>query len=355
MSLSKPVSPDELTQAEQRQHIISFGDLGGSYVRYKRVNTALGTTDEDLNWQGGARSVVYHGDILGDRIADGFDILGHLHTSMRKQIQAAGGSLTLLAGNHDDYAISYLTNRGGCHEDGISKARIKNGSILSKMTGKGFAQGHGLLEFTKFTGDRNMAPDFTTAIADGRLDRTAVLTEMRNDKLGKMILAEIVGMNLCHVSGNTLRVHTDPTEAMLSALMETDAATLNARFQNGVGEALIEGGEFDQRLNPLLDSFLATRNRTLHDWCEQKSYFRLSKDLIEKFVNKTGITTIIYGHSVVAEDCDPSNLVITKHGLTFVSVDLGTNSLFPSAAITTPHRLYTAEDLFRMKGVGDIK
>ena len=85
-----------------------MGDLHGSRRAFELNLQKSGAIDEQGNWIGGNREIVFHGDILADRNTDSLAILERIRV-LREQAKKEGGNITVLAGNHEDFAFAYLT------------------------------------------------------------------------------------------------------------------------------------------------------------------------------------------------------------------------------------------------------
>lgn len=90
--------------------VLGVGDLHGNVdILYKNLRS-LGIISTFGVWTGGNQRLVLLGDIMGDRGVTGLECMRQIDR-LRDEARAAGGDITVLAGNHDDIAISYLTRR----------------------------------------------------------------------------------------------------------------------------------------------------------------------------------------------------------------------------------------------------
>ena len=90
------------------------GDVNGSLQGLHKNLLAMEAVDPKGNWIGGGEPCVIIGDILADRQATGIPCL--LYVSKLKE---QGANITVLAGNHDEWAISFLLgkNSNAYHEN----------------------------------------------------------------------------------------------------------------------------------------------------------------------------------------------------------------------------------------------
>lgn len=69
-----------------------------------------GAINSEGKWIGGNREIVFHGDILADRNTDGFHIFKRIR-ELQEEAKKEGGGITVLAGNHDDFAFAFLSQK----------------------------------------------------------------------------------------------------------------------------------------------------------------------------------------------------------------------------------------------------
>lgn len=318
----------------QKKEVVAIGDVNGSLETLAYNLRKTGVIDDMGKWAAGKRTVVLHGDILADRNMEGFDILLRLR-QLRQEARAKGGDIKVIAGNHDDFMFSFLTQRDGVHKDGLSIA-IKQ------------AQGIGILEITQFTGDRRMITDLGEAMRAGRLNPQEALDNMRGDQRGRQILEEMVNMTLVERMGDTLYVHTDPTNDMLQMILQYGPEALNQSFQHALHETLLNGSPFNRNYNYMYDTFLSTKNRTIADAVEGKG-LNLDSALLAQ-IKQNGINKIVFGHSVIGEE----NRKIAIGGIQFIAVDQGSlkdGHDTVSAAIVGPKGVKGAKTIYDRGGI----
>lgn len=333
---------------------IAIGDSNGDYktyiwnLKHARNLEHSGLINSSGNWIGGKIKAVIHGDILADRATEGFKILAK-NKELREEAQRHGGDIILLAGNHDDFMFSFLLDRCGIHDDGIDAC----------LTG---GQGEGLLELTMFSGDRQMRKPLYVQGEDGnltydevknilvrkalgqsittnesqqidaiiakmkakggRLNREEILKNMRSDKYGRMLLNEMCGMKLCEQIEDTLYIHSDPTDEMLTMILNVGVNAINGDFQTAMRGTLIEGNEFNTGYNKVFDTFLSTNNRSFARARDRSgtlhiAQIRLRHDLIKRIKEEMGINRVVFGHS----DLGKGQRIIEIKGVQFINVD----------------------------------
>lgn len=69
-----------------------------------------GIIDRNGKWNGANHHAVYLGDILADRGMDGFTIMDQID-HLREQAQEEKGNISVIAGNHEEFLLEYLTNQ----------------------------------------------------------------------------------------------------------------------------------------------------------------------------------------------------------------------------------------------------
>jgi hypothetical protein len=109
----------------------AFGDTNGSYdsfIEHLQNRGLIGVYGDSLSWTGGDTRTVFVGDILGDRSPEGLKTYSAL-MDLRVQAEAAGGSLSWLAGNHDNMCNAVLG--GFTVENGVSVEKDMNNRLTS--------------------------------------------------------------------------------------------------------------------------------------------------------------------------------------------------------------------------------
>ena len=87
-----------------------FGDTNGSFdsfIDHLQNRDLIDYSDEKITWTGGNSNVMFIGDILGDRAPEGFKTYRALN-ELKKQAEQAGGTVSWLAGNHENMCTAVL-------------------------------------------------------------------------------------------------------------------------------------------------------------------------------------------------------------------------------------------------------
>ncbi|MCF7846003.1 MAG: hypothetical protein K9L85_02080 [Candidatus Peribacteraceae bacterium] len=305
----------KIEKVSSKKELVAIGDLHGSIEHFWANLESGGLVDANHRWIGGNRKVVFHGDILADRNTDGFKILSEIN-KFRKQ----GADISIVAGNHDDFMLSFLLGRNG--ENGTGLAISMQGN-----------QGKGLLELTEFSGNGRRMKNFESALNEGRLNRRQILQAMRQSERGRMLLEEICNMKLCDQVGDVLHMHIDPTMDTLEAIATHGVDAINQEFQTALRKTLLDGQPFNnERYNKLFDIFLDTKHRNIYENISSISTRNGNADhlfpaeLMER-IRFRGIRTIVFGHSNLGE-----NPNLTAHGINMLGIDRGKSAFGESVA-----------------------
>ena len=131
--------PDEVYRSTE---VHTIGDLHGNSEILERNLHSLGVMDTLGKWIGGNKRLVLLGDIIGDRGTTGLVCMRTIFR-LRNEAREAGGDITVLAGNHEDIAISFLTDRpiAGTSPDKSNLHAFKNAWLNM--------QGFGIIEFAR--------------------------------------------------------------------------------------------------------------------------------------------------------------------------------------------------------------
>lgn len=328
----------EAADVPRTVEVLAVGDLHGNQEilianlkSLRVINENANFTDiNSIHWTGGARRVVFHGDILADRGTNSLDIMATIR-KLQGEAKAAGGEVTLIAGNHEDFALSFLTGKkiAGADSDGFLTSMLSN-------------QGAGLVEFIqRYSTDPRLqgvkslkdvvtifgvetlslpngsevprpGPAYDNMLAYLRKD---ILANMRKSKDGKELLVQMAGMKVGEYIDDTLFLHTDPTPEIL-ALIEsygTDVGTaidkLNAEFQTGLRFHLLGEGAEPANYEKIKNAFTDTGNRT-SSGPDPYSTMDFSK------LKAKGVNRVIHGHS-----SDAASMVHKRNGVEITSVD----------------------------------
>ena len=246
------------------------------------------------------------GDVLGDRVTQSLpSVVGMM--KLHSAAESHGGTFNFLAGNHDDFVLSWLM--------GIPAAGEKADTALMNVAMGN--QGSGILEFIKAFGTTEgiQAAEKIEAMPvnimrQARMiellqnQRNAVLESMRNGKVvdisgekvnGRAILEFLYSSQLVQHVQDGLIFHTDPMLDMINFILKDGVDKLNAAYQEGLRAGLL--GENKGVVKPhffdLQKAFLFTNNRVenniLHSGIDQSQ--------IANALRKAGYNFIIHGHT----------------------------------------------------------
>ena len=284
----------------RKTEVNAIGDLHGALKAYIGNYVSLELLNQQ-GWSGGESVVVNLGDILADRYADGIKIL-MFNSKIASQAESAGGRVVTLAGNHDDFALSYLL--------GIKAAGEVNPVDMCFEQD----QGVGLKEFSIFTSSKGQ--DFPSS-AYARMaymdrKREEILKNLRTTEKGLDLLEQLYRFKLLEHIDDTLFLHTPPTPSIIQLFLERGIDELNSIFQQQIKMGLGEDMKPTKEFYSIRNVFLHTDNRftfdgKVRDW-KNKDYLRAemnkqiqasgitSKKMAEK-LQESGINQIVYGHN----------------------------------------------------------
>ena len=274
----------------RKNDVLAIGDIHGNYEIMLANLRSANVIDRAGDWIGGSRELVFHGDILGDRGTTSLQAMEHI-AKLKKQAKQQGGEIQVLAGNHDDFAIAFLTSRKVA--GGRNFYEYDNGTQVA-----------GAYEFLRYIerGDITNKLDLFGSDVSAR----DILPEMRKSAEGRAMLENICEMKLCHQIDDTLFVHTDLTEDMANMLLHNDVNTINNTYKRGLRALLLGEGEVPRSFDNLNDVFLKTENRKY-----------LSPQTASLLKEHYGINRVLHGHS------NKNGTSQNIGGLEITSVDLG--------------------------------
>jgi hypothetical protein len=111
----------EIDKVKRETEVLAIGDLGGNLdilleslknlnvIKINDSEAEVKSYDdlfEKINWSGGKKKLVFAGDILGDRYEFSLPCLV-LIDKLSKQAEKEGGEISILAGNHDSFIMSF--------------------------------------------------------------------------------------------------------------------------------------------------------------------------------------------------------------------------------------------------------
>lgn len=267
-----------------------IADVHGNFDIFVSNLQSLGVVDANLDWRAGASTLNLLGDLIADRGAGDIEILELVH-KLSTQAEAAGGTVNVLMGNHDDFAVAYLTGRSPAGSGDI-EGYFANGQ----------ARGIGVF-LEKFLGVKGIENfrELPPELQNGR----ELLGAMRNSNEGRAMLETICKMDVVNLNGTTLFTHTDLTSEMAQLLIKHDPDTLNNIFKTGLRAQLLGEGKEPAGFREIVDAFLATENR---EYCTAAE--------ADQLVAKYDISRAIHGHT------DRSAQVTTRGKLELCSLDI---------------------------------
>ena len=254
--------------------IAIVGDTHGSYEGYLKNLQSLWVVDSSGNFTGTTERIVLVGDILGDRNTGGVPTYQHID-----KLRAQGADIHVLAGNHEDFVIGYLTDWDHGGGSAFANALVNN-------------QWKWLLEFWKFAN-----PDLVSLGRDFPSE-SEILSAMRNRPDGMKVLESMCQLKLCEQIDDSLYVHTDPTEPMMDMVQRYWADRINQIFQQNMRANLIEWRTINTTpsFQELREVFLHTNN-----WRDDH---RTGSPLVPPMTPNQGVSlrnrwvnTIIHGHT----------------------------------------------------------
>jgi len=254
-------------------NIIAIGDLHGNINALWGNFNAAGLLDKNKKWIAGNTHVVLHGDILADRHPNGISIMKEV-TALQKQAELQGGQIIVLAGNHDDFATSFLMNIKDAH-------------------GKDFwdypTALNGMSDFHQYTN----AKDKTLIISDGYMKDNyhsdEILSNLKATEDGKELLDSIVNMKILEQIDDTLFVHTNITHKMAKLIRTIGIDKINKIYIEGKRKILIDEpkGHLPKKFKEIQKAFLHTKNR-------ESSYMNEKDGEMLKMI---GINHVFHGHT----------------------------------------------------------
>jgi hypothetical protein len=293
-----------------------IGDLHSNYLAFANNLQSSGQTQnadegEVGEWKGGRSRLVFVGDILGDRGKDGMDILLTL-LKLRKEARSSGGSVDWIAGNHDDYSLSFLAGTlAGKNTDVIETCRPNEvGDAYYDLLSLGESFGSDELKgMIKEENGYNKRESWDKL----KGEREIILENMRKDTDGKRILEAMCSMCLAVRNDDQLIIHTELTNDIVDEIINRHGSVkeINALYQEQLRGALL-GKETKSDKNEyrrLQGIFLDTNNRVR---CIDPRKLQALKEL--------GINHVLYGHQLDARE---EKTAVTTEGVTFTPTDYG--------------------------------
>lgn len=315
----RPKSPEHARAKEwhevHRPHeVVAIGDLHGNYEAFEKNSDFVGIYERDTQgkivWTGGTKTVVFLGDILADRYADGPRILTDI-CELTTQAEQAGGKVVLLAGNHDMWGLAYLLGEGA---DDVRHLRMTQQIVRATGIGIVAFLAYGYASLLERYNKIPRASNRTTYAALTMTDEP-ILTGIRayvakNPEIQKIYTQ----YRLIHKEDDTLFFHCNPTQDMVEDLLARTQRTqsleaaieeINTIFIENLTRCLSNPHEkVSKEFTDLAYLYTKTINRTSYTNPHALDLLRAN-----------GVNAIIHGHSVT------NNQELRLPSFTIVSVD----------------------------------
>ncbi len=257
----------EANNIQRNQEVLAVWDLHGNIEALWGNLNSLWVIDKNKNWIGWDRKLVFQWDILADRNTQWLQILQEIER-LKLQAKNAWWDITIIAGNHDDIAVSFLLWKWVAW----SNWRWNYKDFRDWWVD----QALWMQEFRRFIN------------SNWDLNAREILANMRKSPEWMKILESICSMKLVEQIDDTLFVHTDITNDMAEAIWNLGVNRINSIYQHWLRKVLLEWWEvrnLDNSFHQLVDIFLNTDNR---------KYMSNNRG---EFLKSKGINTVIHGHT----------------------------------------------------------
>ncbi len=257
---------ESVENVKRESDVYVIWDLYGNINALDWNLEAMNLINDQWSWAKGNAKIIFVWDILSDRKANWFEILSKINR-LRKEAQNLDGDISVLAGNHDFFMISYLLSDS---KDPLLKTLLRDLSFIwMKWDECVFSddiidttQGYWMIELFNFL-NKNEKKQFSVL----QNKNQEILARMREDDKGKNILEEICNMKIVDQIDDTQMFHTPKNISMSKMLKQYGIDKINKVFQDSLKRKLIEGKDFS--LSPLFKkivfTFLHTNNRNVYD------------------------------------------------------------------------------------------
>lgn len=319
------------------------GDFKGSFISMLRCLQSLELVNSDDQWIGGDSQVVFLGDMLANRFPSGLECLRFIH-QIEKDAEKCGGCFTLIAGNHEEIALSYLIGK-------LPWGQTDNRLYMPALQAQIQRQGLGLLEFSQYgscalrkaaeTESRDLEFEalvqsfFDKLDGEGRVDERDpwVLLVKEQSRVVANLLARdrgVVGqiqrLRLVHRHGPALFLHCPPSAAIVEYLTQGDL-NLNIGHANGVFSSVLESGLLGRGLgrqeeraldeySSLSELFLCPGN--LSSFRQYPHAHRYARKLI-----RCGISFVFFAHGGATPQFSLGNGRTSEKELQLIPLDFG--------------------------------
>jgi hypothetical protein len=270
-----------------RAHRVDYlGDTHGNYEGFLYNMKKLWLIDARGDWIGGDRRLIMLGDIYGDRN------LGSIPTALHlEKLISQGAHIEMIYWNHDDMVVSYFDHAHNPNElirQYLIWHWLKGSRVLNSIRGM-----QELAEFKK----GSMPKDWLSIIREP--DPESILGCMRKLKRWVKVLTNICRFQIGRVIDDTLFIHTDPVDSMITIFdkYDWDMEKINALFRGFLVHTLINGEKPDwatlEEVMLIRQLFISANNR--RTW--ERNIPQLSQHIAHEIKGRLNIHRIIHGHS----------------------------------------------------------
>jgi len=222
--------------------------------------STLWVISKNVDWIWGDTQLFFLWDIIGDRHASWFEILTKIN-ELNKQAKLLWWAINIIAWNHDNMLISLLLWRDipgwRSYVDYWHQTKWIQELIEFVNEDEKEKQIKNLERIYSMTNSSYNPPN--------KLDRTQILTNMKNSEKWRELLEIICNMKVVEQIDDILFVHTDIMPGMIELILKYWVDKINQIFQDWLKKVLLKWYN-PQKLDEfceLIDVFLDTDNRYL--------------------------------------------------------------------------------------------
>lgn len=302
---------------KRNSNVLEIGDLGGSLLVLLNGLRKLDLISMEgkegkvakfsdifnrISWKGGDQRLVLAGDILGDRVTQSVPCMAIIN-KLSKEAEHAGGQISVLAGNHDSFIMTFLSEQSTDEERAQAFSNcFKNDQGIGLMEiirifykDKEAKILEGFETLNKHLGINLSHPSSIKVIKEFSLK---LASDIRNSKAGKELLGWMANMKLCENIDDTLFIHTSPTDKIMDRFVNFGKTAapeavkaINEIFQKGLRANLFGAGldSVHKDYKALFNTFLNTENRII------------GRKYLSALPSKMGVNRILYGHNGTPE------------------------------------------------------
>lgn len=267
--------------------VLAVGDLHGNIEIMHKNLRSLGVISTFGRWIGGRQHLVFLGDIIGDRWTDGLQCMREIDR-LKTEARIAWGDITVIAGNHENVAISYLTNRSVAfiwndEYRYYSEEELNEGNNAFS-TALRYLQGLGIIEFARDYLNLYIDPtEEGMLMINGMWPK--ILWYMQKERDGRAMLEHFCQLQIAEQIDDTLFVHTELTSEMARLIGSLGIDTINRIHKSGLENILLENTEPSEDYKNIVNIFLYVHNKNNYLKPEEAEHLR-----------NQGINRVIHGH-----------------------------------------------------------